>query len=279
MNLTLTLCLLAAIGLLTVARANAPDGYTLVWSDEFDSDGLPDPEKWGYEEGYVRNNESQYYTVKRLENARVEDGCLVIEGRQERYENPKYDPNAGDQARKTQTVQYADYTAASLNTLGKASWCYGRIEVRAKLPHGKGVWPAIWMLGDSRGNVGWPACGEIDIMEFVGHSPNKVHATLHYKRDGKHASKGSAITVDQPWNDFHVYAVEWDAEQMTFYFDDQAYHHFKVADGADMETNPFQQPQYLLINLALGGSWGRDIDDSIFPQQYLIDYVRVYQKD
>jgi len=277
MNLTLVVLALAC--LLTAACAQAPDGYKLVWSDEFDYDGLPDPEKWGYEEGFVRNNEAQYYTVKRLENCRVEGGNLVIEGRKERFENPKYDPNADDKAPKNKRVQYADYTAASINTSGIASWCYGRIEVRAKLPHGKGTWPAIWMLGDTRGKIGWPGCGEIDIMEYVGHTPNKVHATLHWKRSGKHASKGSAITVEQPWDDFHVYAVEWDAEQMRFFFDDQVYHTWNVADGADGEYNPFHHPHYLLLNLALGGSWGREIDDSIFPQQYLVDYVRVYQKD
>jgi beta-glucanase (GH16 family) len=134
------------------------------------------------------------------------------------------------------------------------------------------------MLGDSRGKVGWPACGEIDIMEFVGHTPDKTHATLHWRKDGKHASNGKALTVSKPWEDFHVYAVEWTADTMDFYFDDTKVHSFEVKQAEDNGGNPFQRPQYLLINLALGGSWGGAIDDAIFPQRYEIDYVRVYQQ-
>ena len=269
------LCLAAATAILAsqtdASRADGtPSGYKLVWSDEFDYQGLPDPAKWGYEEGFVRNHEAQYYTKARLENARVENGVLVIEGRKEHFKTPLADPQRA----------YAEYTSASLITLGKAGWKFGRIEVRAKLPQGKGVWPAIWTLGCPRSRVGWPKCGEIDIMEFVGHTPDKVHATVHWGEDPKHhLSSGKALTVSAPWEDFHVYAVQWTPEQMEFYFDQTCYFRYEVAKGELKEGNPFLQPHYLLVNLALGGSWGKEIDDSILPQKYLIDYVRVYQQE
>ena len=142
------------------ARAATPAGYTLVWADEFNYQGLPDQTKWDYEEGFVRNHESQYYTRARLENARVEDGNLVIECRKESFTPANHAP--------------VEYTVASLTTQNRASWQYGRIEVRAKLPQGKGVWPAIWTLGTNISKVGWSACGEIDIMEFVGKEPSGV---------------------------------------------------------------------------------------------------------
>jgi beta-glucanase (GH16 family) len=259
--------------------ASPPPGYKLVWSDEFDYQGLPDPAKWDYEEGYVRNNEAQFYTRARQENARVENGVLVIEARKEHFKKPQSNANRGNKASSKQSAEYAAYTAASLITLQRASWEYGRIEVRAKLPQGKGVWPAIWMLGDNITKIGWPACGEIDIMEFVGHTPNKVHATVHYRKDDQHKSSGGQLTVTEPWVDFHVYAVEWTPERMDFFFDENRYQSFDVKSADDRDQNPFRQPQYLLINLALGGSWGGKIDDSVLPQKYLIDYVRVYQKD
>jgi beta-glucanase (GH16 family) len=245
----------------------------LVWADEFDKPGLPDTNKWRYEVGYIRNNEKQFYTEHRLENARVENGMLVIEGRKEHFKNPKFDPA---RTGRRNNPEFADYTSASINTYGKASFKYGRIEVRAKLPHGLGVWPAIWMMGTNRA-VGWPRCGETDIMEFVGHDSNRVHATMHFWKDGKHASKGSRITTNAPYADFHVYAVDWTPEKMDFYFDDKKYFTFDVNLAGEGPDNPFRKPQYLLINLALGGSWGKEIDDSIMPQKYLIDYVRVYE--
>ncbi len=190
--------------------ASAPGSkWELVWSDEFDRDGLPDPAKWSYEDGFVRNHEKQYYTTKRSENARVENGMLVIEGRKEQFKNPSY--RAGS-ANSRSADEYAEYTAASLITSGKASWLYGRIEVRAKLPQGQGVWPAIWMLGDNHKTSGWPRCGEIDIMEFVGHDPNHVHATVHFSLGGNHKSSGSKLETPAPYDDFHIYAVEWNKD-------------------------------------------------------------------
>jgi beta-glucanase (GH16 family) len=252
------------------------EGWQLVWSDEFDYEGLPDPKKWTYEVGFVRNQEKQYYTQARKENARVEHGVLIIEGRKEHLPNAQYDPKAKGNWQKDR--ENADYTSASITTEGKASWTYGRIEVRAKLPHGKGIWPAIWTLGTSRSKIGWPRCGEIDIMEFVGHQPDKVHGTVHYGPDGKHLSQGDKFTVDKPWEDFHVYAIEWEADRIDFFFDDTKYFTFKTAAADSDGSNAFRQAHYLLLNLALGGSWGGQIDDSVLPQQFVIDYVRVYQR-
>lgn len=258
-------------------RADDPAAkWKLVWSDEFDYQGLPDAKKWDYEEGFIRNNEAQYYTRARLDNARVENGHLIIEGRKEKYANPRYNPNGG---RRGASRQFAEYTSASLITHNKADWQYGRIEVRAKIPQGQGVWPAIWMLGADSRRVGWPAAGEIDIMEFVGHMPQFIHGTVHYQKDGKHASSGSKVVIDKPFDNFHVYAVEWSVRQMNFYVDKQKYFTFDLENAENKGQNPFHQKQYLLINLALGGSWGGKIDDAIFPCRYLVDYVRVYQDE
>jgi beta-glucanase (GH16 family) len=255
---------------------SAPAGYVLAWSDEFDRDGAPDPAIWTYEEGFIRNNEAQWYTRDRRENARVSNGMLVIEARRERFDNPRHDPARPAQGRN---APFAEYTSASLNTLGQRSILYGRIEVRARLPHGRGVWPAIWTLGTNRGDVPWPACGEIDIMEFVGHTPDKTHGTMHWQRDGQHASKGQAFTIDRPWDDFHVYAADWTADVITISVDGHDVLNYNVAEANQPDgSNPFRKPHYLLLNLALGGTWGREIDDSIFPQTFLVDYVRVFEK-
>lgn len=250
--------------------------WRLVWSDEFDYEGLPDPARWTYEEGFVRNEEAQYYTRARKENARVENGMLVIEGRREPFPNPRYREGAKNwqQQRKS-----ASYTAASVTTEGKSAWRYGRIEVRAKLPQGLGVWPAIWMLGANHRDIGWPRCGEIDIMEFVGHDPRLIHGNAHYYAEGAHRSDHGKLKTEAPYDDFHVYAIEWDENRLAFFFDETRYHVVTLDQAGEGPDNPFRKPQYLLINLALGGTWGREIDDSIFPQKYLVDYVRVYEEE
>ena len=245
--------------------------WQLAWADEFNYEGLPDQTKWGYEEGYLRNNEAQYYTRGRPENAHVTGGLLVITGRKERFPIPP--AGAGANGRT-----YADYTSASLVTLNKMKWQYGRLEVKAKLPQGKGVWPAIWTLGTNIGQSGWPGCGEIDIMEFVGQEPGFIHGTVHYGSNGKHLSSGQQVAAREPFADFHLYAAEWSPDRIDFYYDEQKYHTFPVAQAGAGSDNPFRRPQYLIINLALGGAWGGPIDDTIFPQQLLVDYVRVYKQ-
>ena len=232
-----------------------------VWADEFDTPGMPDPAKWDYDVGYIANNEKQYYTRARRENARVENGMLVIESRKEAYQG------------------YA-YTSARLITKGRATWRYGRIEVRAKLPTGRGMWPAIWMLGANIDQVGWPGCGEIDIMENVGFAPHMIHANVHTKAYNHvlGTNKGGSLSVPNPYADFHVYAVEWFADHMDFFVDDKKYFTFNN-EGKGRDTWPFDQPHFLILNAAVGGDWGgqQGIDDSIFPEAFFVDYVRIYQ--
>lgn len=246
----------------TPAPTSTPGtGWSLVWSDEFEGSGLPDATKWSYEKGLVRNSEAQYYTEARPENARQEGGNLVIEARKEAW-------------------QGASYTSASLTTRNRKTFLYGRLEVRAKIPTGKGVWPAFWTLGDNIGTVGWPTCGEIDIMEYVGFDPNTQHCgahTLGYYWVLNNA-RGTSYPATDPWADFHLYALEWFPDRLDFYFDQQKVYTLKN-DGTGVASWPFDQPLYLILNLAIGGSWGgqQGIDDSLFPQRFLIDYVRVYE--
>jgi len=243
------------------AAAPAPAGWTLVFSDEFDQAGALDPAKWGYEIGYVRNDEKQYYT-SRAENVRAENGTLVIEGRREAY-------------------QGYPYTSASINTRRLFEFQYGRVEVRARLPTGRGTWPAIWMLGTNIDQAGWPACGEIDVMENVGFEPTRIYGTIHTAAYN-HVSgtaKGANVTVANPWETFHVYAMEWYPDRIDIFVDDAKYFTFRN-EGTGSRAWPFDKPQYLLVNLAIGGAWGgqKGIDDSLFPHRYLVDYVRVYQQ-
>ena len=255
---------LLMVGLvLTFTGVRAGD-WELVWSDEFNYTGLPDPTKWDYETGFVRNHESQYYTRARPENARVEHGMLVIESRKEHFKPDNHDA--------------VGYTAASLITQNKASWQYGRFEVRAKIPEGKGVWPAIWTLGTNIASVSWPACGEIDIMEFVGKDTNHIYGTAHFAVAGKHQSDGGRLETKNPYAGFHVYAMEWSPERIDFFFDKTKYHTVPIDKAGQGADNPFRKPHYLLINFALGGEWGGPIDDAILPQKYLIDYVRIYKQ-
>ncbi len=277
--------------------AAAQGHRVLVWSDEFEYKGLPDSTKWTYEDGFVRNQEPQYYTVRRLENARVDSGMLIIEARKETYDNAHYQPGG-------KNPEKADYTSASLITLGRAQFMYGRIEVRAKVPAGAGAWPAIWLLGADRGPVKWPFCGEVDIMEYLGKDPNKVYGTVHYADStGKYAHQGEAPTVTRagpasvsraesrpgpasagygaPADGFHTYALEWSPDHFEFYYDSLRYFVFDInkARQGQGKENIFQQPFYLLLNLALGhqGSWAGPVDQAVLPMRYYIDYVRVYQ--
>jgi len=256
-------------------------GWKLVWSDEFDKPGLPDPARWGYETGFIRNREAQYYTHERKENARVENGMLIIEARKKTFKNPAFDPTATNSNDWKRSSEFAAYTSASLTTQGKASWTYGRIEVRAKLPAGRGVWPAIWTLGTNMPQAGWPACGEVDIMEMVGFKPGMIYAHVHLRKYDtlQKTSKGNGIKIPDASDTFHVYAVEWDADHMDFFVDGQKYFTYdNEKNGAD--AWPFDKDQYLILNLAIGGNWGgqEGIDGGIFPQRFYVDYVRVYQK-
>jgi beta-glucanase (GH16 family) len=271
--------------LLVVSMAMTADAgeWKLIWSDEFDKAGLPDAARWGYETGFIRNHEKQFYTKARTENARVEDGMLIIEARKEKYKDPGRDPAAkgSGKGRAKSSPEEANYTSASLTTRGKAAWTHGRIEVRAKLPSGRGTWPAFWTLGTNIDQVGWPACGEIDIMEHVGFDPGVVHANIHTRKYNHVANtgKGDKISRIDVSREFHIYAIEWDEKKIDFFIDDRKYFTYRnEATGPD--AWPYDKDQYLLLNLAIGGDWGgqKGIDDAIFPQRSYIDYVRVYQK-
>ncbi|BCU77556.1 glycoside hydrolase family 16 protein [Luteolibacter sp. LG18] len=266
------LCLLLA---LTLSAQAAP--WRLAWSDDFNQAGAPDPKKWTYEKGFVRNQELQFYTDNRRENARVEGGNLVIEGRKEAFPNPAFVAGAKDWQKSRKD---AEYTSACLITKGLKSFQYGKIEVRAKLPEGKGVWPAIWMLGDSRGPVRWPMCGEIDIMEFVTHEPGTIFGTLHFAKPGttQHQSVGGKIKSDDIHKNFHVYGVEWNEKTLTFLFDDKPYKTVDLEVAGVGEDNPFRKPFYLMLNLAIGGSWGKDPDPKVYPQKFEIDWVKVWER-
>lgn len=237
----------------------------LVWADDFDSSGVLDTKKWSFETGYIRNNEMQFYTNSRPENARVENGLLVIEARNDSF-------SVGDKR--------FPVTSASLVTEDKASWTYGRIEVKAKIPSSLGSWPAIWMLGADHQKVGWPACGEIDIMENVGFDPDLIHTNIHTKSYNHvlKTNKGKSTSVSKPYHDFHVYAIEWSKTKIEFFIDQQMVFTYEN-EGTGTDVWPFDKPFYLILNLAIGGSWGgqKGVDLTELPQQFLVDYVRVYQ--
>lgn len=240
--------------------------YTkLVWSDEFEQPGVPDPKNWTYEEGYIRNRELQYYTRNRPENAQVANGHLVIKAR-----NDSMRYNAG----------VAPITSASLVTKGLHSWTYGRIEVRAKVPASLGTWPAVWMLGTNIGQVGWPLCGEIDIMEHVGYMPDTLHFNVHTKKYNHAIGTGKGVQVAAPGAQasFHVYAVEWFPDRIDWFLDGKKVFSF-ANERTGAEAWPFDKPQYLILNLAFGGAWGgsRGVDIQSLPREMLVDYVRVYQ--
>ncbi len=242
------------------AARYASGSWKLVWSDEFSGEGLPSQARWNYEHGLVRNNELQYYTTARPENARVVGGQLVITGRREEWEG-------------------AHYTSASLNTRGKFSFTYGKVEIRAKIPTGRGTWPALWMLGAGPGQR-WPEEGEIDLMENVGWDPLKLHFTVHTGAFNHvlHTQRSRAVVLDHPWSDFHVYGLLWTHERLEFFLDGEKVSEF-ANDGQGHAHWPFDDPQYLIVNLALGGAWGgqKGVDDSIFPVEFRVDYVRVWQ--
>jgi beta-glucanase (GH16 family) len=259
-----TICLLLSALLIfcKTLQAQTTTTYQLVWSDEFNNTGLPDNSKWAYDVGGDGwgNNELQYYTANRPENARVENGLLIIEARKENWMGNTY-------------------TSARLVTSGKMAWQYGKIEVRAKIPKGRGTWPAIWMLADKM--KVWPDDGEIDIMEHVGFNPGFIHGSIHCK-DYNHiigTQKTDTIQVPDCSDAFHVYALEWDANSISVSVDGKVYFTF-TNEHKGYTAWPFDNKMYLLLNVAMGGNWGgaKGVDESITAARMEVDYVRVYQK-
>lgn len=243
-----------------------PLPWKLVWSDEFNYTGKPDPTKWNYELGFIRNNEPQCYT-SRLKNAHVENGYLVLEARRESFLNfargPKQKPKA-------------DYTSASLCTLGKQSWTYGRFEIRAKLPTAIPAWSAFWMVGENRQLVRWPACGEFDIMEHWGKRPNENCASINYLENGKKGGVQKGIRFSSP-DDFHVYAMEWSPKQIDFFIDGEKYQSVPMNTIHDDGGQTFHLPFYIILNLALDPYATASLKNTSFPIRFIVDYVRVYQ--
>ena len=239
--------------------------YQLVWADEFDLDTVS-AANWNFETGNGYNgwgnNELQYYT-SRPENVRIEDGKLIITAVKEKYNG-------------------FDYTSARMQTRSKGSWKYGRVEMRAKLPQGTGTWPAFWMMPQNQvyGTKLWPDNGELDIMEYVGYMPDKVHGTVHTYQNYGGSSITNTITYYGVENDFHVYAVEWSPDTIKWYVDSYLYGSYNRS-GRDWQYWPFDKEFYVILNFAVGGNWGgaQGVDTTIFPQRYEVDYVRVYQKD
>ena len=263
--ITLTLALTMNATPASAHGLEVPQGYRLVWSDEFDREGLPDPAKWVHDthrnaEGWY-NNELQYYAGPRRENAEVVGGRLIIRARREALSS------AADWGRQR-------YTSARLLTRGKAEWTYGFFEVRARMPCGKGTWPAIWTLG-SGGR--WPDDGELDILEHMGHTPGRVSSAVHVAAGHAGQAVGASTPLPTACSAFHRYQMHWTADGVTFGVDGQAYMRYPRTDLGPRQW-PFDKPQFLLLNLAIGGDLGGPVDDAIFPVEFQVDYVRVYQR-
>jgi beta-glucanase (GH16 family) len=239
------------------------DNWKLAWSEEFNYNGLPDSNKWGYDVGGHGwgNNELQYYTHASLNNVEVSNGSLKLKVLREDMEKK-------------------EYTSARLVTRGKEEFTYGKIEIRAKLPVGRGLWPAVWMLGTNVATTNWPDCGEIDIMEHVGFEKDSVFGTIHTKSYNHiiGTQKGKKIFIDNPYGAYHVYSIEWTPERMDFFLDHQLYNHIQNEHKTTAEW-PFDSPFYLLMNIAVGGNLGgkKGVDSTVFPAAMEVDYIRVYK--
>lgn len=246
-----------------------PDGYQLVWSDEFDAGTMPDTTRWNYRVGDgcpqlcgFGNKELQWYADARSRNSRIEDGKLILEAHKE-------------------DIGTRNYSSARLNTKFKGDWLYGRVEVRAKLPGGIGVWPAIWMMPTDWEYGGWPKSGEIDIMEHVGYRPDSIKGTVHTRAFNhmKRTQKGQYYKLPDCESNFHVYGINWTQEKIEFFVDDEVYFTFENS-GKGWEEYPYDKRFHLILNVAVGGNLGgkKGVDDGIFPQRMEVDYVRVFQK-
>ncbi|HTV54481.1 MAG TPA: glycoside hydrolase family 16 protein [Terriglobia bacterium] len=286
------LLILSAESAAAVPKAKDRDsGWTLVWSDEFNGpDGsAPDSKKWTYDIGVDGdgwgNNELEYYTNSRR-NIAIRSGMLVITAVREKYTGPSVAPTylSGRSEGKSPSEVTRDYTSARIKTQGLFAETYGRFEARIKIPRGQGMWPAFWMLGANIDKTGWPACGEIDIMENIGKEPSKVHGSIHGPGpSGSGADDMTAIyTLPQGerFSDaFHVFAVEWEPKVIRFYVDNHLYETVTPAGLPHGTGWVFNHPFFLLLNLAIGGDWPGNPDKSThFPQEMLVDYVRVYAR-
>lgn len=263
----------------------AQDEWKLVWSEEFNSDGPYNREMWEAEQGFVRNHEAQWYQE---DNAYQKNGCLVIEARKEKRKNPTYKSEGRRDWRSER--EYIEYTSSSLTTRRSFSFLYGRLEVRAKIPTAGGAWPAIWLLGK---DMPWPSCGEIDVMEYyrIKDVPH-ILANAAWGNNQQYSAVWNSKAIpfshftdkDPKWAEkFHVWRMDWNSEAIKIYLDDELLNDIPLSQTVNgsigQHLNPFMRPQYLLLNLAIGGDNGGKIDNEALPMKYEIDYVRVYQQD
>ena len=234
---------------------------TPMWEDNFTNNGVPDPSKWSYDVGGSGwgNNELQYYTSGN--NVGIVNGNLVIQAKKENLEGRQY-------------------TSTRMISRGKGDWLYGRFVVRAKLPRGRGTWPAIWMLPSDNGYGIWPASGEIDIMEHVGYDQNNVHSTIHCSAfNGQRGNqKGNSKIVSNATTEFHDYRIDWTPYSIKGFVDDEQYFEY-INDNTGFTTWPFNRKFHMILNIAIGGNWGgaQGIDDTIFPATMEVDYVKAYK--
>ncbi|WP_304145302.1 glycoside hydrolase family 16 protein [Mesoflavibacter zeaxanthinifaciens] len=250
--------LLIIISLITIFSCKEEKQENIVFFEDFNTENLNE-NHWNYELGNGcpnlcgwGNNERQYYTK---ENVSIKDGNLVI----------------------TATKDSTKYYSGRITTKDKVEFTYGTVEVKAKLPLGHGLWPAIWMLGSDIEEVGWPACGEIDIMEYVGKTPHEIHTTLHTPSSFGQSINTNVETLENIEEGFHVYKTNWSKDAIKFYIDNQLVYTFSPEEK-DKKNYPFNKPFFVILNMAIGGSFGGpDVDDSIFPQQFIIDYIKIYQ--
>lgn len=271
---------LLLVGVFSISELRADDatviadgGYQMVWSDEFDADGPPNPDDWTYEHGFVRNDELQWYQP---DNAICRDGLLVIEARKEQVKNPRFDADSGDWRRNR---DFAEYTSACLLTRGKHEWKHGRFTMRAKIDVRPGLWPAFWTLGSARG---WPGCGEIDIMEYYD---GVLLANWCWQGRSRAPAWDDIRIPLAKWkpnwaNDFHVWQLDWNSQSARILMDGEVLNEIdltKAVNSGRRPSEPFQEPHYLLLNLAVGGTRGGDPSTTEFPARFEVDYVRVYQ--
>jgi len=250
--------LLIIISLITIFSCKEEKQENIVFFEDFNTENLNETH-WNYELGNGcpnlcgwGNNERQYYTK---ENVSIKDGNLVI----------------------TATKDSTKYYSGRITTKDKVEFTYGTVEVKAKLPLGHGLWPAIWMLGSDIEEVGWPACGEIDIMEYVGKTPHEIHTTLHTPSSFGQSINTNVETLENIEEGFHVYKTNWSKDAIKFYIDNQLVYTFSPEEK-DKKNYPFNKPFFIILNMAIGGNFGGpDVDDSVFPQEFIIDYVKVYQ--
>ncbi|MBX3254317.1 MAG: glycoside hydrolase family 16 protein [Chitinophagaceae bacterium] len=255
---------------------HAQDTYKLVWSDEFNKDGTPDTAKWSYETGFMRNNELQWYQP---ENARCSNGLLIIESRRERKANPVYSKGSSHWTTRRENIEY---TSSCLITKGKHHWKYGRFEMHARIDIDPGMWPAWWTLGIEKN---WPENGEIDIMEFYRDTllANFLCRGIDHSNEWYTTKTGMQVLGGKAWSEkFHTWRLDWTEEYVALYVDDSLLNKVPVKnlenkDGSGF--NPFRQPHYMLLNVAVGGDNGGDPSQTKFPRRMEVDYVRVWQKE